>query len=124
LDSAKYLAPDSVQPDPKHCQVVRSEFVVCRRSYPGEKRRKQTQATLTFLLEEADINDDLRIINKTLAQAKQPASPATQSAGKDRTVVPPHGFLVPGTRYRACNLVFRIRVHLIRIRIQGFDDQK
>jgi hypothetical protein len=61
---------------------------LCRRSYPGEKRRKQTQATLTYLLEEADINDDLRIINKTLAQAKQPASPATQSAGKHRTVVP------------------------------------
>jgi hypothetical protein len=59
---------------------------VCCRSYPGEKRRKQTQATLTYLLEEADINDDLRIINKTLAQAKQPASPATQSAGKHRLV--------------------------------------
>jgi hypothetical protein len=70
----------------------------CCRSYPGEKRRKQTQATLTYLLEEADINDDLRIINKTLAQAKQPASPATQSAGKHRSVVSPHGFVVPGTR--------------------------
>ena len=38
-------------------------------------------ATLTYLLEEADINDDLRIINKTLAQSKQPASPANPSAG-------------------------------------------
>lgn len=50
------------------------------RSYPGEKRRKgQTQATLTYLLDETDINDDLRIINKT--QAKQPASPANAAAG-------------------------------------------
>jgi hypothetical protein len=115
---------------------------VCCRSYPGEKRRKQTQATLTYLLEEADINDDLRIINKTLAQAKQPASPATQSAGKHRTVVPPHGFDVPGIIYLASTSVFLIRFHLIRIliwiqhfvlnadpnpdpiRIQGFDDQK
>ena len=36
------------------------------RSYPGEKRRKQGQATLTYLLDENDISEDLKIINKTL----------------------------------------------------------
>ena len=36
------------------------------RSYPGEKRRKQGQATLTYLLDDNDISEDLKIINKTL----------------------------------------------------------
>jgi hypothetical protein len=85
--------------------------LLCCRSYPGEKRRKQTQATLTYLLEETDINDDLRIINKTLAQAKQPASPATQSAGKDRSVA-----VVMILWFLA---VFRIHDILVWIRIRG-----
>ena len=47
------------------------------RTYPGDKRRKQTQATLTYLLDETDINEDLKIINKTLKDNKQPPnSPA------------------------------------------------
>merc|ERR1712059_46402 len=33
---------------------------------PGEKRRKQVQATMNYLLDEKDMEDDLRIINKTL----------------------------------------------------------
>jgi len=46
------------------------------RSYPGEKRRKQGQATLTYLLEDNDISEDLKIINKTLKDNKPPNSPA------------------------------------------------
>jgi len=46
------------------------------RSYPGEKRRKQGQATLTYLLDDNDISEDLKIINKTLKDTKPPASPA------------------------------------------------
>jgi len=36
------------------------------RNYAGEKRRKQAQATLTYLLDDGDISEDLKIINKTL----------------------------------------------------------
>jgi len=47
------------------------------RSYPGgEKRRKQPQATLTLMLDDSDINEDLKIINKTLKDNKPPSSPA------------------------------------------------
>jgi len=49
------------------------------RNYPSDKRRKQPQATLTYLLDEADINEDLKIINKTLKDTKPPGSPAGQS---------------------------------------------
>lgn len=48
------------------------------RSYPGDKRRKPPQATLTYLLEDSEISDDLKIINKTLKDIKPPNSPAGQ----------------------------------------------
>eukprot|EP00088_Acartia_fossae_P070435 TRINITY_DN9437_c0_g1_i3.p1 TRINITY_DN9437_c0_g1~~TRINITY_DN9437_c0_g1_i3.p1 ORF type:complete len:325 (+),score=84.12 TRINITY_DN9437_c0_g1_i3:36-1010(+) len=50
------------------------------RSYPGEKRRKQAQATLTYLLDDNDISEDLKIINKTLKDTKPPGSPAHSAA--------------------------------------------
>jgi len=33
---------------------------------PGEKRRKQVQATMSYLLDDKDVEEDLKIINKTL----------------------------------------------------------
>jgi len=50
------------------------------RSYPGDKRRKQPQATLTYLLDDSDVNDDLKIINKTLKDNKPPLSPQGHSS--------------------------------------------
>lgn len=43
----------------------------------GEKRRKPVQATLTYLLDENDVFEDLKIINKSKAvvQVKQPGTP-------------------------------------------------
>jgi len=50
------------------------------RSYPGDKRRKQPQTTLTYLLDDSEINDDLKIINKTLKDNKPPLSPPGHSS--------------------------------------------
>jgi len=49
---------------------------------PGEKRRKQVQATMAYLLEDKDVEEDLKIINKTLAGSVSKAGSGNSSSGQ------------------------------------------
>jgi len=58
---------------------------------PGEKRRKQAPATLQCLLEEKEIEDDLKIINKTLslsAAASSSVKKEVEGAASTRSASP------------------------------------